>query len=273
MRHLQHGKELWITVYAHLCALLAFSTCIQVYLAFGALTPITKHLAEQVVSADAVVTDFSTGRPARSTRTVVRSENGAQIGRIQIDSHGHAENFVSEVPEESDDSQDTDDEKSWNRSSTASTTTLAPPHCEVFSDYRLCRIAKNQECRSTDLNLSTQVTLEECAEKVKYNGGRFLSYGYGEKLQQCWQELPGTDVEVCYTYQDQASCCPQFYEADLFDFWIIVPTSPWFPVEKRLVEKEPVIDNPAESGAHSADTIVVGLFIFSLVQIAVKNAS
>jgi hypothetical protein len=121
----------------------------------------------------------------------------------------------------------------------------AKPYCEEktvengfdtnsLDKYKLCRIQQDRECGSPDTNFSspTRANLAECADAIFNGGGKYMVFGKGSKANLCFRENPvllkdgdasPLDVQDCYLNQDAASCCPNLWQQDEFDFWIIVP--------------------------------------------------
>lgn len=115
------------------------------------------------------------------------------------------------------------------------TTTLQPPDCKVGlgGTYEMCLIYTGHECLSKDTRMDKSATgsLEDCADAVNKKGGKYFVYGTGAKKGECYQELPEfepvadghvADVRDCYIHQNAATCCPQLWERDFFDFYIII---------------------------------------------------
>jgi len=109
---------------------------------------------------------------------------------------------------------------------TFETTTKPPPECEERSGgYMLCKIMMGHECNSVDKDMSKHDNLHDCADSVFAAGGKFMVFGSGVKAGECYHEKPEVDVQDCYINQDAASCCPDLYERDHYDFYIVVSTS------------------------------------------------
>lgn len=155
--------------------------------------------------------------------------------------HRAKEHLHADAEKESEmDSQSLYSHQTTVATTTESTPALGAPHCEFWDDFKVCRVMLNHECQSRDVNMSSQQSLKDCAQKVMDSGGRFMVYGSGGKNQQCFQELPGTDADTCLSHQDAATCCPQFWQADEFDFWVIIPTEAQSPT--------PAVQNHGERG-------------------------
>lgn len=105
----------------------------------------------------------------------------------------------------------------------ATTTTLEPLLCNEYAGYKLCRVMQGFECRSSDVNMSNQATLSDCAARVYEDSGRFMVYGTGPKATECFKEMPSAHESSCYEYQDAASCCPELWEEDSYNYYIIIP--------------------------------------------------
>jgi hypothetical protein len=105
----------------------------------------------------------------------------------------------------------------------ATTTTTEPLLCNEYAGYKLCRVMQGFECKSSDINMTNQATLSDCAAKVYEDSGRFMVYGTGDKATACYKELPSADEAACFQYRDAASCCPELWEEDAFNFYIIIP--------------------------------------------------
>lgn len=138
---------------------------------------------------------------------------------------------------------------------TFETTTKAPPECEERAGgYKLCKIMMDHECKSPDANMSKQETLNHCADTVFAEGGKFMVFGTGLKKGECFKEHPTVDVQDCYINQDAASCCPQLYERDSYDFYIVVPNN-----EQDKIKKS---EGGGTIPGHGLLNILVGLIAF-----------
>jgi len=76
-------------------------------------------------------------------------------------------------------------------------------------DYTM--VQSNAECKSRGADLGKKDSVEDCAQAVKLEGGRFFIYGYGMfKDKNCWME------------STQSASCPEGFERDDYNFYELI---------------------------------------------------
>jgi hypothetical protein len=65
------------------------------------------------------------------------------------------------------------------------------------------------ECKSGDISMGSKASVEQCADAVKSNGGKYFVFGTGGKAGKCYQE------------NTASATCPEGWETDSYDFYAL----------------------------------------------------
>ena len=168
----------------------------------------TTHPTVNITAADergTPISDFGLSNGTRITFTFVLSESvNATVNGF--DAFGHNDFLASDV---------------WSIShNRGAPMAITEPDALPLSAFERTRLIERYvECLSTDTDLGTQATVEDCAAQCDATAGcEFFAFGQSEGPQ-------GDKAGQCYQEHTSAARCVEGFEEDSYDFYQLVPAS------------------------------------------------